>query len=53
MMGRERFKVTQATLACRGETIEVHGAKNNEAHGAMSKKRHVCARRRVGEPAVS
>ena len=31
---------------------EVRDAKNNEAHGAMSKERHVCARRRVGEPAV-
>ena len=25
----------------------------SEAHGAMNKERHVCARRRVGEPAVS
>ena len=32
---------------------EVRDAKNNEAYGAMSKERHVCARRRVGEPAVS
>ncbi|WHZ26392.1 MAG: hypothetical protein OJF51_001187 [Nitrospira sp.] len=32
---------------------EVRDAKNNEAHGAMKKERHVCARRRVGEPAVS
>jgi hypothetical protein len=24
-----------------------------EAHGAMNKEHHVCARRRVGEPAVS
>ena len=32
---------------------EVHDAKNNEAHGAMKKERHVCARRRVGEAAVS
>ena len=32
---------------------KVHDAKNNEAHGAMKKERHVCARRRVGEPAVS
>jgi len=24
-----------------------------EAHGAMKKERHVCARRRDGEPAVS
>jgi hypothetical protein len=31
---------------------EVRDAKNNEAHGAMKKERHVCARRRVGEPAV-
>jgi len=34
-------------------SIEVRDAKNNEAHGAMKKERHVCARRRVGEPAVS
>ena len=26
---------------------------NNEAHGAKNNERHVCARRRVGEPAVS
>ncbi len=32
---------------------KVRDAKNNEAHGAMKKERHVCARRRVGEPAVS
>jgi hypothetical protein len=32
---------------------EVRDAKNNEAHGAMNKERHVCARRRVGKPAVS
>jgi len=32
---------------------EVHDAKTNEAHGAMNKERHVCARRRGGEPAVS
>jgi hypothetical protein len=32
---------------------EVRDAKNNEAHGAMKKERHVCARRRVGEQAVS
>jgi hypothetical protein len=32
---------------------EVHDAKHNEAHGAMKKEHHVCARRRVGEPAVS
>jgi hypothetical protein len=32
---------------------EVRDAKSNEAHGAMKKERHVCARRRVGEPAVS
>ncbi len=32
---------------------EVRDAKNNEAHGAMDKEHHVCARRRVGEPAVS
>ncbi|WHZ30197.1 MAG: hypothetical protein OJF51_005000 [Nitrospira sp.] len=32
---------------------EVRDAKNNEAHGAMNKEHHVCARRRVGEPAVS
>ena len=25
----------------------------SEAHGAMKKERHVCARRRDGEPAVS
>jgi hypothetical protein len=25
----------------------------SEAHGAMNKERHACARRRVGEPAVS
>ena len=32
---------------------EVRDAKNNEAHGAMNKEHHGCARRRVGEPAVS
>ena len=32
---------------------EVRDAKNNEAHGAMKKERHVCARRRVGERPVS
>jgi len=34
-------------------SVKVHDAKNNEAHGAMNKERHVCARRRGGEPAVS
>jgi hypothetical protein len=34
-------------------TEQGRDAKNNEAHGAMKKERHVCARRRVGEPAVS
>ena len=32
---------------------EVSDAKNNEAHGAMDKEHHVCARQRVGELAVS
>ena len=32
---------------------EVRDAKNNEAHGAMDKEHHVCARQRVGELAVS
>ncbi len=34
-------------------SAEVHDAMNKEAHGAMDKEHHVCARRRVGEPAVS
>jgi hypothetical protein len=32
---------------------EVREVTNKEAHGAMKKERQVCARRRVGEPAVS
>jgi hypothetical protein len=32
---------------------EVRDAKNNEAYGAMKKERHVCARRRIGDWAVS
>ena len=32
---------------------EVRDATNNEAHGAKNNERHVCARRRDGEPAVS
>ena len=32
---------------------EVRDAKNNEAHGAMDKEHHVCARQRVGERPVS
>ena len=32
---------------------KVRDAKNNEAHGAMNKEHYVCARRRVGESAVS
>jgi hypothetical protein len=32
---------------------EAHGAKNNEVRDATKKERHVCARARGGEPAVS
>jgi len=33
--------------------VKVHNAKNNKAHGAMDKEHHTCARRRIGELAVS
>ena len=42
---------SQAAVAPQVFIVKVHDAKNNEAHGAMNKERHVCARRRGGEPA--